>query len=153
MSSSTNRWRLGFTFVEIFIVILVLGILAAVAAPQFDTWIQQSRVRSASQTLVADLAHASTAARTQGQEITVQFDFVNNGYQVPSLPHPRRPLKRFSVLMNEGPLKATFTEGTDSIVFDKYGHAKTDGKWVLASNGSNWLTVKIQKSTSAAWIE
>ena len=153
MSKSTNRWRFGFTFVEIFIVILVLGILAAVAAPQFDSWIQQSRVRSASQTLVADLAHASTAARTQGQEITVQFDFVKNGYQIPSLAHPRKPLERFSVLMNEGPLHATITEGTDSIVFDKYGHAKADGKWVLASNGSNWLTVKIQKSTSAAWIE
>ena len=62
-----SRRQLGFTLIEMMVAVSVLIILAAVAMPNFSTWIRNSRVRSVTETLQSGirLAQAEAQRRTR----------------------------------------------------------------------------------------
>ena len=61
MRVTLQRQR-GFTLVELMIAIALLGLLMALAAPSFSTWIRNSQVRSMSQTLANGVRVAQSEA-------------------------------------------------------------------------------------------
>ncbi len=63
----------GFTLVELMIVIAVLGIIAAIAIPQFNTWLVRSRIQAASGRLQQDMAWAEGYAIRSGYPVQVQI--------------------------------------------------------------------------------
>ena len=63
--------RQGFTLTELSIVIAVIGILAAIAVPSFITWLNNSRLRAASQELQSDLQHAKSEAIKRNKHVVV----------------------------------------------------------------------------------
>jgi len=56
------RTQLGFTLVELLVVIAIIGVLASLAAPSFQTQMQQQRVEGAVEGLVAALQNAKAEA-------------------------------------------------------------------------------------------
>ena len=64
----------GYTLVELMITVVVLGVLAAIAAPSFQSIIEKRRLVGATVNLFADLQYARSEAIKQNQSVRFQFD-------------------------------------------------------------------------------
>ena len=70
------RPHAGFTFVEILIVLLIVGVMAMVALPSMNSSVDDSRLSSATREVVAALEFAQLTAMTSGRECRVTIDDV-----------------------------------------------------------------------------
>lgn len=61
----------GFTFIELLVTVLVLGVLMSLAAPNVATWIRATRVRTASSDLYATLILARSEAVKRNANVDV----------------------------------------------------------------------------------
>ncbi len=84
----SNARRSAFTLLELCIVVAVVGILAAVAAPRFSQAADRYRAQSALQRLDSDLQLAMTTARARGQTILFNLDSETSSYSFKNLPNP-----------------------------------------------------------------
>ncbi|HET58672.1 MAG TPA: type II secretion system protein GspH [Deltaproteobacteria bacterium] len=70
----------GFTLVELMIVVALMGIMAAIAAPGFRDYMAQNRLNGAARLVMTDLMYARSQAATENANFTV--DFSGNSYSV-----------------------------------------------------------------------
>lgn len=61
----------GFTLIEAIVVVTILAILVAVAAPSFSTLIRAQRVKNTSFDIFSSLSHARSEAITRNSTVTV----------------------------------------------------------------------------------
>ncbi len=64
----------GFSLVELLLVLALMGVLAAIAAPSFTGWIRSIRTSSAADRLAADLALARVTAVRDGWTTSLRID-------------------------------------------------------------------------------
>jgi type IV fimbrial biogenesis protein FimT len=66
-----KRLALGFTLLEVAIVLVVTGIIAAVAVPSYSHMLARQQLRAAGETLALDLRNAREEALRSGQPVFV----------------------------------------------------------------------------------
>jgi prepilin-type N-terminal cleavage/methylation domain-containing protein len=86
----------GFTLVELLLVLVVAGILMALAAPRMGTFVEQLHVRAALDVVYSDLHFARMLAVRSGHRVRVQFD------TRPDLPPCRS--RTYRIIIEEAPL-------------------------------------------------
>lgn len=70
----------GFTIIELFVVIAIIGILSLIAIPNMIRWVADGRVRSSSRDIVAVIQRARIEAVKQSQSVTVAFNVSAGSY-------------------------------------------------------------------------
>jgi type IV fimbrial biogenesis protein FimT len=131
-----TRRQAGFTATEILVVIGIVGILAAIAAPSMSKMIQQQSVRAASYDLNADLVFARSQAITRATSVTItgasSTDF-NQGWTITEAAGG-------TTLRTQGSRvgKITFTGNANVYTFDKTGRVTVGApaQWAIAPTES-----------------
>ncbi len=70
----------GFTLLELIIVIVIIAIGAALAAPDMGAWVSKQRLKSASRTVFYHLQQVRGEAVKENTTITISFNLDNNTY-------------------------------------------------------------------------
>jgi len=74
----------GFTLIEVLIVIALMGIITAIAVPNFLSWIPEKRLRSASDDIFSNLLYTKMQAIKNNVDWAVEFDPGDNSYKITS---------------------------------------------------------------------
>jgi len=147
--------RSGFTMVDLVITVMIIGILAAVAAPKFAGSLQRMRVEAAARRIKADLGYQRQTAIAQSTSLTASFVPASDEYTIAGLPGLDRGGQVYSVSLSSSPFNTTLisaTLGGDSdIQFDHYGKPDSGGVITLGS-ASYQQTVTINADTGKASI-
>ncbi len=128
MTMGMPRSHRGFTLTEVVVVLTILGILAAFAAPAMTRMLAAQRIRSTSYDLFADLTYARSQAIALGHQISVQSTSGNtnwvSGWQVwDQSASPTAQLRSASAVTSG----VNFTASQVAVVFDRTGRTTSSG--------------------------
>ena len=142
------------TIVELVVVVMVLSIMAAVAAPAFFESLLYHRVESAARRVKADLELARQAARQKSVSRSVTF--TNTGYSLSAVVNGLDdPNSAYSVDLTAPPyeLSSVVADFNNSqvVVFDGFGMPLSGGTVVLTSQGHQ-CTVSLDGATGEVSI-
>jgi type II secretory pathway pseudopilin PulG len=148
-----SRRRCAFTILELFVVILIMGILTAVAAPTFFDSLLFHRVESAARRVKADLELARTQARLTSASQSVTF--ANSAYTLSNVKSLDKPSAAYSVDLKKQPYSldsatADFSSAA-TVSFDGYGTPTSGGTVVLVAK-SHRCTVTLNGTTGDVTI-
>ncbi len=72
----------GFTLLELMIALAVMGIIAAIAAPNFSYYMAERRLNGAARMVMSDLMMARQKAVSQNNQFKVFFNTDHHGYRI-----------------------------------------------------------------------
>ena len=81
-SECTKRERNGFSFVELMVVIALVGALAAISMPSFLRGMPEKRVKAAARNMYANLQKARLLAVKRNRKVTVRFHEADGYYYI-----------------------------------------------------------------------
>lgn len=146
--------RPGFTFVELVLVVMVLGIMAGVAVPRYQTALDGVALETTAKRLATNLRYARQEAINQAQTLGIEFlplagaysALTIGGVDISDPDHPGTPL---NVLVNQATsrvaLQSASFNGAEQITFDFRGDPSASGEVVLTT-GARTATVQVSAS-------
>lgn len=151
--------RTAFTLIELTIAVLVMGILAAVAAPAIVDAMRDARARAAALVVASDLDHARHQAQARNDAQTVTFDPSAETYELVGLSHFDRASQSYVVDLAPEPYQAALdsasfgADGTSlSITFNRFGRPDYGGSVVVSAGGVQ-RTVVVDGVTGKATVQ
>ncbi len=83
---TTHGWPMnhrGFTFLEIIIVLAIIGVLSALAVPDLSAFTVRLRLETVARSISTDLREMKMRATLDRNNYTISFDAANNTYDLP----------------------------------------------------------------------
>jgi prepilin-type N-terminal cleavage/methylation domain-containing protein len=150
------RRQAAFSLLELVMVVAILVVAAAIAAPRYAQATARYQARVAARRIAEDLALAARSARTAGAARTVTFSAPGSVYTIAGLPDLRNPATDYRVDLSVDPYRAkvssaSFAAGGPVVVFDGYGTADSDGT-IAVQVGTAACTVVFSAVTGKATV-
>jgi type II secretory pathway pseudopilin PulG len=96
--------------VELVVVMLVLGVIAAIAAPRFGHASSTFRLDAAIQKIESDLRYAAQMARSQSRTVAVTFDPATDSYTVSGVDSPLDGTGNYRVDLSQPPYEVDIAD-------------------------------------------
>ena len=145
----------GFSLAEVACVLVIIGILSAIAVPRFSNSIALQHVDAAARRVQADLSLARRHAKIATTSQTVSFDTVTNSYRLVGMTDPDHSSVEYKIPLSEKPYSATIASadfgGDAEIIFDGWG-APDSGGSVVVQVGSHQKTIEVDPDTGQASV-
>lgn len=145
----------SFSLAELVCVVVIIGILSAIAVPRFSNSIALQRVEAAARRVQVDLALARRHAKTSSTSQIVAFDSAANGYWLEGMMDPDHPSIEYKVSLSEEPYSANIVSvdfgGDEEIIFDGWG-APDNGGFVLVQVGKHQEKIIVDPDTGHASV-
>lgn len=130
--------RRALTFLDMVIVVMILGLLSAVTMPKFAAVQRQNRLRNAALTLVEHLRLARETAIARATPVVVTFTPAQAIYAAPQVESPERPGETLQVNLRQSlhsgiALTAQFNH-TSTLEFGIDGLPRAAGQPVTSSS-------------------
>jgi len=140
----------GFSLLEVLLVLAIIGVSAAVAAPRYALALGRYRADLAARRIVADLRLAQAHAKASSAPRTMSFSPAAGQYQLLNVPAPDGKPGDYTVVLSAAPYHAElmsvdFNGGTQ-VVFNGWGLPNAGGA-VVVSAGSLQRTVVVEGAT------
>ncbi len=118
--------RHAFTLIELTMVLVLVGVIAAVAMPRYANSLARYRAEQAAKRLQADLILARQLAVRGSRAVRIGFvTGSTSNYYLAGVPDPDRPASIYTVNLFDEPYAATFgtvtVGGDDRLIFDGFG--------------------------------
>ncbi len=149
--------RSGVSLLELMLVLAIIGIFAAMAAPRYGRAAARYRLDLAARRLAADLRLAQTHARITSSSRTVTFSAGSAQYQLLNVPAPDGAAGSCTVLLSAEPYRTesasvNLVNGAFQITFSGWGLPDTGGTVVLSAGGQQ-KTITIAGDTGLISIQ
>jgi Tfp pilus assembly protein FimT len=141
--------------IELAVVVFILGILAAVAAPRYGDSVSRYRVDAAAQRIAAELERARQTAQTKSQTVSIAFNTAGENYTVTGVRSLDGNTATYTVNVptnfpNTDVTAASF--GGDAVLlFNGFGIPDSGGS-VVIQNGAYSRTIAVAATTGATSI-
>ena len=139
----TTRPDTGFSLVEMVVIVLILGIIAAFSIPTLRGYTESQRLRGASQNLAGQIRLARQKAISTGveQHFVFELDALNSDYRIQNPGRIVRWEFPKGIVYDETP-----ADDLDSLLLSPTGRAAPAGSIVLVDSRGNRDTIDIQLS-------
>ena len=148
-----SRSCCGFTLTEVVLVLVIIGVVAAIAVPRYAQSAARYRVQLAAAQVVADLAMARRFAKLTGGSETISFNPVSESYSFSSMDNPDRVGTKYAVSLSSEPYRVDLVSvdfgGDGQLVFDGYGTPDSGGS-VSLRIGQRSVSVTVDPDTGRA---
>ncbi len=150
--------RRGFSYAEMAIVVLVLGILTAAAVPKYADTLVRMRLDAAARRIAADLATARARARATSSSQTITFTLPPAGsrYEIAGMSDPDRPSATYGANLAEAPYQITLGTvdlgGDAALIYNGYGIPDSAGTIVIQA-GRYARRITVDPDTGIAVVD
>lgn len=139
----------GFTLVELVVLMVVIGIMVAIAVPNIGSTVDAYQVRTAAGELATDLRLVVQESVSQEMEHGIEFDTVGNRYTVHLIRDDGDEEIKSVEISNQ--VRLTGTAFTDNrLVFGRQGRPSEDGDIILTSEFGRVRMVSVDESGRVA---
>ena len=151
-----EKRRGGFSLLEVLLVLAILAVFAAVAAPRYGRATGRYRADLAARRVVADLRLAQAWAKAASSARTVSFSTATDQYQLVNVPSPDGVSGDYTVVLSAEPYQADLTSvnfnNGSQVVFNGWGLPDHGGTVVLSA-GAEQRTVVLDGGTGRVTVQ
>lgn len=126
---------------ELVTVIVIIGVLAAIATPRYASALSRYRAQSAAQRIALDLQLVRDRAAATGRQGLIDFDLTTDSYKL-TLPNSDGTSESQQVSLAADPYAADIVsitpKGATTVTVNGFGIVETQVAIVLAASTSSW---------------
>lgn len=146
-NNSQNKHK-AISFIELVIVVMIIGILAGVSIPRYASFLSTQRVESAARKIKMDLQFAKNRARISSSNRIIEFDVINNSYRIVGMNDLNHKANEYQVFLDKPPYHAELVSAdfntTAKVTFDGYGVPDNNGT-IVVQVGNNIEIINIYR--------
>lgn len=138
--------RAAFSFAEIIIVVLVIGILAAAAVPKYQESLAINSLSSSARRVAADIRLTKSTAMTNSANRTIKFSTEDSTYQlidiVDASTHSADNIVELNEALYRSFISAALFEGASDLTFNGFGLPGASG-FVRLNSGKYYQQITV----------